>query len=195
MPWTTGEIVGACIGGAILVGILIVIILALTGYFSPTTQQIIKRDTRPPLDDENSSMPAFVSSYELATGQYWVGNEKYKYTCPEAPGSGGYKGYCAFGGTAARQNAETWCNEDDACLGYANMTLNGQAYYVLSNKAPIKNMQYPPNLYYTKPGIEGPKLSIANSDNVFRDPPKATSGGILGMGSKAVALYVAKPYR
>ena len=169
MPWTTGEIVGACIGGLIVVGIVVIITLALTGYFSSTTQQIIKRDAPPP-SDEHSSMPAFAPSYDLALGQYWVGNDKNAYTCPEAPGSGGYKGYCAFGGTAARQNAETWCNEDDACLGYANMTLNGQAYYVLSNKAPVKNMQHPPNLYYTKPGIEGPKLSVANSDKVFRDP-------------------------
>ena len=147
MPWTTGEIVGACIGGLIVVGIVVIIILALTGYFSSTTQQIIKRDAPTP-SDEHSSMPAFAPSYDLALGQDWVGNDK-------------------NGGTAARQNAETWCNEDNSCVGYANMTLNGQAYYVLSNKAPVKNMQHPPNLYYTKPGIDGPKLSVANSDKVF----------------------------
>jgi len=168
MPWTTGEIVGACIGGAVVVGICVIIVLACLGYFK-STPQVIKHYKE--LEESNDTLPAaFGSSYELGLGQYWVGNAVNTYTCPEAPGSGGYKGYCAFGGTSARQNAETWCNQDDACIGYANMTINGQPYYVLGNKTPVKNMQHPPNLYYSKPGIEGPKLSVANSDNVFKDP-------------------------
>jgi hypothetical protein len=169
MPWTTGEIVGACVGGVIAVGVIIIIILALMGYFSPKPQQITKRDTLPPDDERDRQTGLFVSSYGLATGQYWVGNAANAYTCPGAPGSGGYNGYCAFGGTSARQNAETWCNNDDSCLGYANMTLNGQAYYVLGNKDPVNNMQHPPNLYYIKPGIEGPKLSVASSDQIIKN--------------------------
>ena len=168
MPWTTGEIVGAVIGGIFVICIIIVIVLACLGYFK-SSPPIVHRSP-PPDEPERERATGFGSSYELATGTYWVGNAVNTYLCPGAPGSGGLNGYCAFGGTSARQNAETQCNKDTQCVGYANATVNGQAHYVLSNAPPVKNMQHPPNLYYVKPGIEAPKLSVADSSNVFAEP-------------------------